>query len=49
MNPVCSLCNRLAITKLDILDVLEEIKIGYAYEVDGQELLSPPGWFITGA
>ena len=28
---------------MDILDVLDEIKIGYAYEINGKELLSPPG------
>jgi adenylosuccinate synthase len=33
----------LAITKLDILDNFEEIKIGYAYEIDGKEVHSPPG------
>ena len=33
----------LAMTKLDILDDFEEIKIGYAYEIDGKEVFSPPG------
>lgn len=32
----------LAITKMDILDVFDEIKIGHAYEIDGKELLTPP-------
>lgn len=32
----------IALTKLDILDVFDEIKIGYAYQVNGEELLSPP-------
>jgi len=37
----------LAITKLDILDDFEEIKIGYAYEIDGQQVLSPPGMLLS--
>ena len=30
------------LTKLDVLDDLDEIKVGVAYEVDGQELASFP-------
>ncbi|XP_066575173.1 adenylosuccinate synthase, like [Amia ocellicauda] len=32
----------LALTKLDILDTLEEIKVGVAYEIDGEEIPSFP-------
>lgn len=32
----------LALTKLDILDDFEEIKIGVAYELDGKRLEAPP-------
>lgn len=34
---------RIALTKLDILDTLPEIKVGVAYKVDGQPLPSFPG------
>lgn len=34
---------RLALTKLDILDGLDEIKIGVGYKLDGKELVTPPG------
>lgn len=34
---------RIALTKLDILDTLPEIKVGVAYKVDGQPLASFPG------
>lgn len=33
----------IALTKLDILDTLTEIKIGVAYTVDGKDLPSFPG------
>lgn len=33
----------LALTKLDILDGLDEIKIGAQYMLDGKELVTPPG------
>ncbi|KAJ6218249.1 hypothetical protein RDWZM_009406 [Blomia tropicalis] len=33
----------LALTKLDILDGLDEIKIGVGYKLDGKELVTPPG------
>lgn len=33
----------LALTKLDILDTLSEIKVGVAYTVDGKPLDSFPG------
>jgi adenylosuccinate synthase len=32
----------IALTKLDILDEFDEIKIGYAYSINGKELFSPP-------
>jgi adenylosuccinate synthase len=32
----------IALTKLDILDSFDEIKIGYAYMYNGKELFSPP-------
>lgn len=34
---------RIALTKLDILDTLSEIKVGIAYTVDGKPLPSFPG------
>lgn len=34
---------RIALTKLDILDTLPEIKVGVAYRVDGELLPSFPG------
>lgn len=34
---------RIALTKLDILDTLPEIKVGVAYKVDGEPLPSFPG------
>ncbi len=33
----------LALTKLDILDVLPEIKVGVAYKVDGEIIPHFPG------
>ena len=33
----------LALTKLDILDSFDEIKVGYAYVIDGEEVSWPPG------
>jgi adenylosuccinate synthase len=33
----------LAVTKLDILDELKEIKIAVSYSLDGEELSHPPG------
>lgn len=33
----------LAVTKLDILDDFDEIKIGVEYEIEGKTLTSPPG------
>lgn len=36
------------LTKLDILDGLEEVKVAIAYEVDGVELESFPGGWATG-
>ena len=37
--------NRLAITKLDVLDQLAEIKIAVAYKYNGEILDSYPGNF----
>lgn len=34
---------RIALTKLDIFDGLDELKIGVSYHMDGKELVSPPG------
>ncbi|XP_017490845.1 PREDICTED: adenylosuccinate synthetase isozyme 1 A-like [Rhagoletis zephyria] len=33
----------IALTKLDIFDGLDELKIGVSYHMDGKELVSPPG------
>jgi len=38
-------CYRINLTKLDILDQLDEVKIGVAYKLDGVELDSMPGMF----
>lgn len=38
----CFLCS-LALTKLDILDVLDEIKIGVAYKLGGKRIPYFPG------
>lgn len=35
------------LTKLDVLDGIEEIKIGVAYVVDGQTLPGFPGWSLN--
>lgn len=34
---------RIALTKLDILDTLPEIKVGVAYKIDGEPIPSFPG------
>lgn len=34
---------RLALTKLDILDTFEEIKVAVAYRLDGMTLMEAPG------
>lgn len=34
---------RLALTKLDILDVFPEIKVGVAYKLDGETIPHFPG------
>lgn len=41
-----SVPSRIALTKLDILDTLPEIKVGVAYKVDGKPLPSFPGMFV---
>lgn len=38
---------RLAVTKLDILDELDEIKVAISYELDGKTLLTPPGMGVV--
>lgn len=35
--------SRIALTKLDVLDGFEEIKIGTGYRLDGKLLKTPPG------
>lgn len=42
LNKVMFLC-RLALTKLDILDVFPEIKVGVAYKLDGEVIPHFPG------
>lgn len=34
---------RIALTKVDIFDGLEELKIGVSYHIDGKEVFTPPG------
>lgn len=41
-----SVPSRIALTKLDILDTLPEIKVGVAYKVDEKPLPSFPGMFV---
>ena len=36
----------LNLTKLDVLDQLEEIKVGVRYLVDGEEIVGFPGVFF---
>ena len=36
----------LALTKLDILDVMDEIKVGVAYKVDNQSIPHFPGELV---
>lgn len=38
-----SLSNSIALTKLDILDVLDEIKVGVAYKLNGKRIPHFPG------
>lgn len=35
--------NSIALTKLDILDVLDEIKVGMAYKINGKRIPHFPG------
>ena len=35
--------DRIALTKLDVLDTFDEISIGVSYTLDGKELASMPG------
>lgn len=37
------LSNSIALTKLDILDVLDEIKVGVAYKLNGKRIPHFPG------
>ena len=40
---VCMFLCSLAVTKIDILDTFEELKIGIGYKVDGKKLPLFPG------
>lgn len=42
-NSFCRLSNSIALTKLDILDVLDEIKVGVAYRLNGKRIPHFPG------
>lgn len=42
-NSFCRLSNSIALTKLDILDVLDEIKVGVAYKLNGKRIPHFPG------
>lgn len=37
----------IALTKLDVLDSFDKIKIAVSYELDGEELLNAPGIVFT--
>lgn len=39
--------NSIALTKLDILDVLDEIKVGVAYKLNGKRIPHFPGNLTT--
>lgn len=39
---------RLALTKLDILDMFTEIKVGVAYKLDGEIIPHFPGTLLLG-
>lgn len=39
----CYLSDSIALTKLDILDVLDEIKVGVAYKLNGKRIPHFPG------
>lgn len=45
-NSVFSFKIRLALTKLDILDMFTEIKVGVAYKLDGEIIPHFPGTFF---
>lgn len=40
---LCVFSCRIALTKLDILDVLDEIKVGVAYKLNGKRIPHFPG------
>ena len=40
---MCAFCFSICLTKLDILDDFEEVKIGVAYLLDGEKIESMPG------
>ena len=44
-----TLCCSIALTKLDILDVLDEIKVGVAYKINGKRIPHFPGMNATKA
>lgn len=39
----CYLSNSIALTKLDIMDVLDDIKVGVAYKLNGKRIPHFPG------
>lgn len=43
----CCLSNSIALTKLDILDVLDEIKVGVAYKLNGKRIPHFPGKLLA--
>lgn len=51
MSSSCSITEYLffsiALTKLDILDVLDEIKVGVAYKLNGKRIPHFPGKFLN--
>lgn len=43
LSAMSSASHRLALTKLDILDALDEIKVGIAYKLNGKRIPYFPG------
>lgn len=40
--------NSVALTKIDLLDTFDEIKLGVSYKLHGKVLVSFPGmWYVT--
>lgn len=42
-SSICWLGDRLALTKLDILDALDEVKVGVSYKLNGKRIPYFPG------